>query len=42
MSAEAQIDLVQVERVDGVPVVRFRRRTILDPLAVQAARVDGD
>lgn len=36
MSAEAQIDLVQVERVDGVPVVRFRRRTILDPLAVQA------
>lgn len=36
MSAQAQTDLLQVERMEGVPVVRFRHRTILDPLAVQA------
>lgn len=36
MSSEAWSELIRVDLVGGVPVVRFCRRTILDPLAVEA------
>ncbi|MFO0844283.1 MAG: STAS domain-containing protein [Gemmataceae bacterium] len=35
MSTEAHPDLVEVTRIDGVTVVRFVRRTILDPATVE-------
>ena len=36
MLAETPPDLVEVHQVEGVTVVRFLRRTILDPLAIEA------
>jgi anti-anti-sigma factor len=36
MSAETSPDLVEVHQVEGVTVVRFLRRTILDPLAIES------
>jgi anti-anti-sigma factor len=36
MAAEASGDLVRIDQVQGVCVVRFNRRTILDPLAIAA------
>lgn len=35
MSTETHPDLVEVARVEGVTVVRFVRRTILDPATVE-------
>jgi anti-anti-sigma factor len=36
MSAEPHADLVEVQQVQGITLVRFTRRTILDPLIVHA------
>ena len=36
MSSAASGDLLQVDEVQGVTVVRFTRRTILDPEAIEA------
>ena len=36
MSAETTPELVEIQDVEGVTVVRFLRRTILDPLAIEA------
>jgi anti-anti-sigma factor len=35
MTAETPPDLIEVQPRDGVTVVRFLRRTILDPLAIE-------
>jgi anti-anti-sigma factor len=35
MTTETHPDLVEVARIDGVTVVRFVRRTILDPATVE-------
>ena len=36
MSTETTPELVEIQDVEGVTVVRFLRRTILDPLAIEA------
>jgi anti-anti-sigma factor len=36
MSGESPHEFVEVAQVDGVTVVRFTRRTILDPAAIEA------
>lgn len=36
MSSETPLDLIEVHQVGGVTVVRFLRRTILDPLAIES------
>jgi anti-anti-sigma factor len=36
MTAERHPDLVEVQQAEGVTVVRFTRRTILDPDAIEA------